>query len=58
MRKTTWREFLSTHQEMIAAADFFAVEVWTFLGLVRYLIFFVLDVSTRRVQIAGMQSKF
>jgi len=54
MRKTTWREFLSTHWEMVAAADFFSVEVWTILGLVRYLIFFVLDLPTRRVQIAGM----
>lgn len=27
--KTTWREFLSAHWEMIGAADFFTVEVWT-----------------------------
>src|SRR5262249_30766825 len=27
-RKTTWREFLAAHWEMIGAADFFTVEVW------------------------------
>ena len=26
-RKTTWKEFLSCHWEMMAAADFFTVEV-------------------------------
>ena len=52
-RKTTWREFLDSHWEMIGAADFFSVEVWTRLGLVRYLVFFVLDLSTRRVRMAG-----
>jgi transposase InsO family protein len=25
-RKTTWKEFLSRHREVIAAADFFTVE--------------------------------
>jgi hypothetical protein len=39
---------------MIAAADFFAVEVWTLMGLVRCLVFFVLDLRTPRVQIAGV----
>jgi hypothetical protein len=32
-RKTTWKEFLSRHWEMIVAADFFPVEVWTRRGL-------------------------
>jgi len=36
-RKTTWREFLGFHWEVIAAADFFTVEVWTRFGLLRYL---------------------
>lgn len=26
---TTWKEFLRTHWEVLAAADFFNVEVWT-----------------------------
>ena len=28
-RKTTWKEFLTRHWELIVAADFFTVEVWT-----------------------------
>jgi len=55
-RKTTWREFLAAHWETIGAADFFTVEVWTRVGLVRYLIFFVLDLATRRVRVAGITS--
>ena len=35
-RKTTWKEFLSRHWEMIVAADFFTVEVWTRRGLQRF----------------------
>src|ERR1035441_7185283 len=31
-RKTTWKEFLSRHWEVIVAADFFTVEVWTRSG--------------------------
>jgi putative transposase len=27
IRKTTWREFLSQHRELLVAADFFSVEV-------------------------------
>jgi len=49
-----WREFLAAHWDMIAAADFFPVEVWTVLGLVRFLMFFVIELATRRVCIAGV----
>jgi hypothetical protein len=28
-RKATWKEFLTQHWELIVAADFFTVEVWT-----------------------------
>ncbi len=49
-----WSKFLKAHWEAIAAVDFFTVEVWTSIGLVRYLVFFVIDLSTRRVEIAGI----
>ena len=39
---------------MIVAADFFTVEVWTRRGLQRFLVLFFIDMSTRRVEIAGM----
>ena len=49
-----WSKFLKAHWDATAAADFFTVEVWTSVGLVRYLVFFVLDLTTRRVGIAGI----
>jgi transposase InsO family protein len=53
-RRTTWREFLESHWEMLAAADFFTIEVWTGAGLVRYLVFFILELASRRVYVAGI----
>ena len=38
----------------IAATDFFSVEVLTRTGLVRYFVLFVIDLKTRRVEIAGI----
>jgi putative transposase len=38
----------------IAATDFFSVEVITRMGLVRYFVLFVIDLKTRRVEIAGI----
>jgi putative transposase len=52
-RKTTWKEFLSRHWEMIVATDFFTVEVWTRRGLQRFMVLFFIDLSTRKVEIAG-----
>jgi hypothetical protein len=50
-----WSKFLKAHWEGLAAADFFTVEVWSRFGLSRYLVFFVIDLSTRRVEIAGIK---
>ena len=52
-RKTTWKEFLSRHWELIVAADFFTVEVWTRRGLQRFVVLFFIELSTRRVEITG-----
>ncbi len=41
-----WSKFLKVHWEAIAAADFFTVEVWSSVGLIRYLVFFVIDLPT------------
>jgi len=38
------------------AADFFTVEVWTRRGLKRFFILFFIDLSTRKVEIAGIAS--
>jgi transposase InsO family protein len=53
-RRTTWKELLTRHWELIVAADFFTVEVWTRLGLQRFVVLFFIELSTRRVEIAGM----
>jgi putative transposase len=55
-RKTTWKEFLARHWELIVAADFFTVEVWTRKGLQRLIVLFFLDLSTSPVEIAGLAS--
>src|ERR1700680_99494 len=41
----------------LAAADFFTVEVLTMGGLVRYVIFFVMKLKTRAMEIAGITSQ-
>lgn len=56
-RKTSWKEFLRRHWELIVAADFFTVEVWTSKGLRRYLVLFFMDLVTRKVTVAGIASR-
>src|SRR5215469_2795994 len=53
-KRTSWKEFLTRHWELIVAADFFTVEAWTRRGLQRFLVLFFLDLSTRKVEIAGI----
>src|SRR5262245_15000313 len=38
---------------VIAGADFFTTEVWTWRGLVTYYTVFVIDLASRRVRILG-----
>jgi len=52
-RPTSWQTFLKAHWGMIAGADFFTTEVWTWRGLVTYYTVFVIDLASRRVQILG-----
>jgi putative transposase len=56
-RKTTWKEFLSRHWELIVATDFFTGEVWTRRGLQQFVVLFFIELSTRRVEIAGIAPK-
>lgn len=53
-RGMSWATFLKAHWGAIAATDFFSVEVLTRKGLVRYFVLFVIDLQTRRVEIAGI----
>src|SRR5262249_41209318 len=53
-RPSSWRTFLKAHAGVIAAADFFTVEVWTARGLVTHYVLFAIDLATRAVEIAGV----
>jgi putative transposase len=52
-RPMSWTTFVRSHAHLIAAADFFVTEAWTVRGLVRHFTLFFVDISTRRVHIAG-----
>jgi putative transposase len=50
----SWAQFLKMHWDVLAATDFFTVEVATWHGLVTYYVLVVMELATRRVQIAGI----
>jgi putative transposase len=54
--KTTWKTFLQSHWQSLAACDFFSVEAWTWTGLQRFLVFFVIELATRKVEIVGIHA--
>ena len=53
-KKMNWTTFIKAHFESMAACDFFSTEVWTPKGLTRFMVYFVIDLSTRKVTIAGI----
>ena len=55
--RTTWREFLAAHWDVLAAADFFTVEVWTPRGLTRFTGLVLIHLASRRGQIAGISAE-
>jgi putative transposase len=50
----SWSKFLKMHWDVLAATDFFTVEVATWHGLVTFYGFVVMELSTRRVHLAGV----
>ena len=55
--RTTGREFLEAHGDVLAAADFFTVEVWTPRGLTRVTVLVLIHLASRRGQIAGISAE-
>ncbi|MGB5519568.1 MAG: integrase core domain-containing protein [Gammaproteobacteria bacterium] len=53
-KRTSWKAFLKAHWDVMAATDFFTVEVWTPRGLLTYYVLFVMQLKTRSVRIAGV----
>ena len=49
-----WSSFLKAPWECLAAIDFFTVEVWGMRGLVTFYLLIVIELSTRRVHLAGI----
>jgi hypothetical protein len=56
-KSMSWTTFIKAHLGAIAAADFFTVEVASLAGLIRYHIFFFIDIASRKVEIAGITSR-
>jgi putative transposase len=50
-RHTTWSTFLPAHWKVLAASDFFTVEVWTGRGLITHYLLFVISLTDRVVKL-------
>jgi putative transposase len=53
-RTTICKEFIRSHLDVFAGADFFAVEVLTGQGLVTYYVLFFLEIGSRRGSLGGV----
>jgi Homeodomain-like domain len=53
-RTTTWAEFIRSHMDVLAGADFFTVEVLTWRGLITYYVLFFIEIGSRRVSLGGI----
>ena len=53
--RSTWHEFIRSHWDVLAACDFFTVELLIGHRLVRCTLFFVMELSTRKVFFAPVK---
>jgi putative transposase len=53
--RSTWHEFLSSHWDVMAACDFFTIELLVGRKLIRCTVFFVIEFSTRKVFFAPIK---
>ena len=49
-----WKKFIKAHWDSLCGCDFFTVETLGLTGTVRYMVFFVIVVKTRTVEIVGI----
>ena len=47
--RSTWHEFIKSHWDVLAACDFFTIELLVGHKLVRCTVFFVMELATRKV---------
>jgi hypothetical protein len=53
--KTTWKEFIRSRWNVLAACDFFPVELLIKGKLVRCMVFIAIELSTRKVETLGIR---
>jgi putative transposase len=53
--RTSWYEFIKSHWEVMAACDFFTIELFIGRKLVRCTLFFVIDLCTRKMFLAPIK---
>jgi len=51
---TSWADFIRAHMTVLAATDFFTVEVLTLRGLITYYVLFFIHLESRRICVAGV----
>ena len=54
-RRRTWNQFIWSHWVTLYACDFFNVETLGAFGTVRFMVFFVMELRSRAVHIAGVR---
>jgi putative transposase len=54
-RKRTWKRFMKMHWDTLYACDFFSVEALGLFGTVRSMVFFVIQLKTRAVEVVGIR---
>ena len=55
--RTAWSTFLMAHWKVLAASDFFSVEVWTPRGLITNYVLFVISMADRVVHVVGITTR-
>jgi hypothetical protein len=50
----TWGQFMKAHWDSMCGCDFFTVEALSLTGTIHYMVFFVIVVKTRAVEIVGI----
>ncbi len=53
-KNSSWTEFIKSHENVLAACDFFTTEVITPVGLITYYVLFFIHIGSRKVYIAGI----
>src|SRR5690242_18500531 len=52
-QSTSWKDFIRAHMAVLAATDFFTVEVLTLRGLMTYYVLFFIHLESRRIYVAS-----